>query len=82
MSHTQVRADEAKTNHEENNYGLFSLSADAEMSQGLNLSLYAMIKIAILGIYMQYKLWKACQTMKQIVKGDKAKTSELSVSIL
>ena len=24
MSHTQVRADEATTNHEENNYGLFS----------------------------------------------------------
>ena len=25
MSHTQVRANEATTNHEENNYGLFSL---------------------------------------------------------
>ena len=54
MSHTQVRADEATTNHK-NNYGLFSLSADAGMSQGSNLILYAMIGIAVLGIYMQYK---------------------------
>ena len=38
MSHTQVRADEATTNHEENIYGLFSLSADAGMSSGSNLT--------------------------------------------
>ena len=73
MSHTQVRADEATTNHEENNYGLFSLSADAGMSHGLNLNLYVMIGIAILGIYLQYKSWKASQTTKRIVKGGKAK---------
>ena len=43
MSHTQVRADEATTtNHEENNYGLFSLSADAGTASGSNLLFYAM----------------------------------------
>ena len=75
MSHTQVRADEATTNHEENNYGLFSLSAKAGMSSGSNLSLYVMIGIAILGIYLQYKSWKASRTMKRIVKGGKEKPS-------
>ena len=40
MSNTQVRADEATTNHEENNYGLFSLSADAGTANGSNLVLY------------------------------------------
>ena len=55
MSHTQVRADEATTNHEENNYGLFSLSADAGTTSGSNLLIYVMVGIAILGIYLQYK---------------------------
>ena len=55
MSHTQVRADEATTNHEENNYGLFSLSAGAGTTSGSNLLLYAMVGIAILGMYLQYK---------------------------
>ena len=50
MSHTQVRADEATTNHEENNYGLFSLSADAGTASGSNLLLYVKAGIAILGI--------------------------------
>ena len=59
MSHTQVRADEATTNRKENNYGLFSLSADAGTASGLNLLLYAMADIAILGMYLQYKSWKA-----------------------
>ena len=40
MSHTQVRADEATTNHKENNYGLFSLSADTGMASGSNLLLW------------------------------------------
>ena len=65
MSHTQGRADEATTNHEENNYGLFSLSADAGTSQGSNLLLYIMIGIAILGMYLQYKSWKANRTTKR-----------------
>ena len=75
MSHTQVRADKATTNHEKNNYGLFSLSADARTSQGLSLLLYLMIGIAILGIYLQNKSWKANRTTKLIVKGDKAMPS-------
>ena len=54
MSHTQVRADEATTNHEEN-YGLFSLSADAGTASGSNLLLYTMAGIVILGMYLQYK---------------------------
>ena len=62
-------------NQEENIYGLFSLSADAGTSQGSNLTLYAMIGIAILGMYMHYKSWKASQTTKRIVKGDKTKPS-------
>ena len=48
MSHMQVRADEATTNHEENNYGLFSLSADAGTASGSNLLLDVMAGIAIL----------------------------------
>ena len=75
MSHTQVRADEATTNHEESNYGLFSLSADTGMSSGSSLTLYAMIGIAILGINLQYKSWKASQTTNRIVKGGKEKPS-------
>ena len=71
MSHTQVRADEATTNHEENNYGLFSLSADAGTASGSNFLFYAMVGIAILGIYLQYKSWKASQTTKRIVRGGK-----------
>ena len=56
MSHTQVRAEEATMNHEENNYGLFSLSADAGTASGSNLLLlYVMAGIAILGMYLQYK---------------------------
>ena len=62
MSHTQVRADEAATNHEESNYGLFSLSADAGTTSGSNLPLYAMVGIAVLGMYLQYKSWKASRT--------------------
>ena len=50
MSHTQVRADEATTNHEENNYELFSLSADAGTANSSNLLLYVMAGIAILGL--------------------------------
>ena len=50
MSHTQVRADKATTNHVENNYGLFSLSADAGMASGSNLLVFMMVGIAILGI--------------------------------
>ena len=45
--------------HEENNYGLFSLSADAGAASGSNLLFYAMAGIAILGIYLQYKSCKA-----------------------
>ena len=48
MSHTQVRADEATTNHEENNYGLFSLSGNARTASGSILLFYAMVGIAIL----------------------------------
>ena len=77
MSHTQVRADEATTNHEENNYGLFSLSADAGTASGLNLLLYVMAGIAVLGMYLQYKSWKASKTTKRIVKGGKEKPSLL-----
>ena len=77
MSNTQVRADEATTNHEENNYGLFSLSADARTASGSNLLLYAMAGIAILGMYLQYKSWKASRTIKRIVKGGKVKPSLL-----
>ena len=75
MSHTQVRANEATTNHEENNYGLFSLSADAGTAQGSNLLLYISIGKAILGIYLQYKIWKANRTTKRMLKGDKGKPS-------
>ena len=53
MSHTQVRADEATTNHEENNYGLFSHSADAGTASGLNLLFYAMAGMAILAMNLQ-----------------------------
>ena len=77
MSHTQVRANETIANHKENNYGLFSLSADAGMSSGSNLTLYVMIGIAILDIYLQYKSWKASRTTKRIVKGGKKKPSFL-----
>ena len=77
MFHTQVRADEATTNHEENNYGLFSLSADAGMASGLNLLVYVMVGIAILGIYLQYKSRKASRTTKHIVRGKKEKPSLL-----
>ena len=48
MSSTQVRADEATTNHEENNYGLFSLSADTGATSGSSLLLYVMAGIAVL----------------------------------
>ena len=71
MSHTQVRADEATTNHKENNYGLFSLSADAGTSSGSSIIMYAVIGIEILGMYLQYKSWKASRTTKRIVKGGK-----------
>ena len=77
MSHTQVRADEATTNHEENNYELFSLSADAGMASGSNLLVYVMVGIAILGIYLQYKSWKASRTTKRIVRGGKERPSLL-----
>ena len=73
MSNTQVRADEATTNHEENNYGLFSLSADAGTSSSSNIILCAMIGIAILGMYLQYKSWKASRMTKRIVKEGKEK---------
>ena len=59
MPHTQVRADEATMNQEENNYGLFSLLADTGTSSGSNIILYAMTGIAILGMYIQYKSWRA-----------------------
>ena len=71
----QVRADEATTNHEENNYGLFSLSADAGTAQGSNQLLYITIGFAILGMYLQYKTWKANRTMNRMLKGDKGKPS-------
>ena len=77
MSHTQVRADEANTNHEENNYGLLSLLADAGTVNGLSLLLYAMAGIVILGMYLQYKSWKASWTTNRIVKGGKVKPSLL-----
>ena len=70
-SHTQVRADEATTNHKENNYGLFSLSADAGTASGSNILLYTMTDIAILGMYLQYKSWRASKTTKRIVRGGK-----------
>ena len=73
----RVRADEATTNHEENNYRLFNLSADAGTASGSNLLLYLMAGIAILGIYLQYKSWKASQTTKRIVKGGKEKPTLL-----
>ena len=69
MSHTQMRADEATTNHEENNYGLFSLSADAGTASGSSLLFYATVGIAILGIYLQYKSWKGSRTTKRLVRG-------------
>ena len=77
MSHTQVRADEATMNHEENNYGLFSLSADAGTTSGSNLLVYAMVGIAILGIYLQYKSWKASRTTKHLVRGGTERPSLL-----
>ena len=73
MSHTQVRPDEATTNHEENNYGLFSLSADTGTAQGSNLLLDITIGLAILGMYLQYKTWKANRTTKRLLKGGKSK---------
>ena len=72
-----MRADEATTNHEENNYGLFSLSADAGTASGSNLLLYAMTGIAILGMYLQYKSWRASKTTKRLVRGGKEKSSFL-----
>ena len=66
MSHTQVRADEATTIHEENNYGLFSLSEDARTASGSNLLFYAMVGIAVLGIYLQYKSWTSKLTATSI----------------
>ena len=66
---------EATTNHEENNYGLFSLSADVGTAQGSNLLLYITIGLAILGMYLQYKTWKANRTTKRILKGGKSKPS-------
>ena len=77
MSHTQVRVDEATTNHEENNYGLFRLSADAGMASGSNLLFYVMVGIAILGIYLQYKPWKASRTTKRLVRGGTERPSLL-----
>ena len=77
MSHMQVRADEATTNHEENIYGLFSLSADAETASASNLLFYAMVGIAVLGIYLQYKSWKASRTTKRIVRGGTERPSLL-----
>ena len=44
-----MRAHEATTNHEENKYGLFSLSADTGATSGSSLLLYAMAGIAVLG---------------------------------
>ena len=77
MSSTQVRADEATTNHEENNYGLFSLSADTGATSGSSLLLYVMAGIAVLGMYLQYKSWKASRTTKRIRRGGKEKPSVL-----
>ena len=77
MSYTQVRADEATTNHEKNNYGLFSLSADAGTASGSNLLFYATVGIAILGIYLQYKSWKASRTTKRLVRGGTERPSLL-----
>ena len=68
MSHTQVRADKATTNHEENYYGLFSLSADARTASGSNLLFYVMAGMVILGMYLQYTSWKASRTTKRIVR--------------
>ena len=45
-------AGESRRGHEENNYGLFSLSADAGTASGSNLLFYAMVGIAILGMYL------------------------------
>ena len=77
MSSTQVRADEATTNHEENNYGLFSLSADTGATSGSSLLLYVMAGIAILGMYLQYKSWKASRTTKQMIRDGREKPSLL-----
>ena len=63
------------TNHEENNYGLFSLSADAGTASGSNLLFYATVGIAILGIYLQYKSWKASSKRRD----RKAKSSPKTV---
>ena len=62
----QVRANEATTIHEENNYGFFSLSLDTGTAGGSNLILYVMEGIAILGMYLQHKSWKASRTTKCI----------------
>ena len=75
MSHTQVTADEAATNHKENNYGLFSLSADAGTASGSNLLLYAMAGTTILGMYLQYKSWKASRTTHSQMRQGKALTT-------
>ena len=77
MSHTQMRADEATTNHEENNYGLFSLSADTEATSGSSLLLYAMAGIAVLGMYLQYKSWRASRTTKHMIGDGKEKPNLL-----
>ena len=41
----------------------------------MSLLLYITIGIAVLGIYIQYKSWKANRMTKRMVKGDKAKPS-------
>ena len=75
MSNTQVRADEATTYHEENNYGLFSLSADTGTTNGSSLLLYITIGLAIIGMCLQYKTWKANRTTKRKLKGSKGSNS-------
>ena len=79
MLNTQVRADEAMTSHEENNYGLFSLSADTGTAKGSSLLLYTGITIGleIIGMYLQYKTWKANRTTKTMLKGGKSSSSTL-----
>ena len=69
MSNSQVRADAAKTNREENNYGLVSLSADARMANGSNLALYLTMAIAIIGMYLEYKSWRTNKRTKRMLQG-------------
>ena len=76
MSHTQVRANEATTNHEENNYGLFSLSADARTTSGSNLLFYVMVGIAVLGIFLHDKSCKASRTTNNERWERKAKSTQ------